>query len=65
MRRQQKRAASNIPEAAREEAVARGRFAGYAAEFGFSPAARSRIAAGVGPFTPPPWGKFEGLLAGR
>ena len=37
----------------------------YAAEFDFSPAARSRIAAGVGPFTPPPGGKFEDLLAGR
>jgi P27 family predicted phage terminase small subunit len=35
----------------------------YAAEFGFSPAARARISAGVG-FEPPPGrGKFDGLLA--
>jgi hypothetical protein len=33
----------------------------YASEFGMSPAARARIAAGAG-FEPPP-GKFDGLLA--
>ena len=37
----------------------------FAAEFGFSPAARSRIALGVGgPFARPPAGKFQGLIAG-
>jgi P27 family predicted phage terminase small subunit len=36
-----------------------------AAEFGFSPAARSRIALGVGgPFARPSAGKFQGLLGG-
>jgi P27 family predicted phage terminase small subunit len=36
-----------------------------AAEFGFSPAARSRIAVGIGgPFAQPPAGKFQGLIAG-
>jgi P27 family predicted phage terminase small subunit len=36
-----------------------------AAEFGFSPAARSRIALGVGgPFAQPPSSKFSGLIAG-
>jgi P27 family predicted phage terminase small subunit len=36
-----------------------------ACEFGFSPAARSRIALGVGgPFARPPASKFDGLLAG-
>ena len=36
----------------------------FAAEFGFSPAARSRIAAGAGPlFGRPLDGKFAGLLA--
>jgi P27 family predicted phage terminase small subunit len=33
----------------------------YASEFGFSPAARARIAAG--PFAPVGGGKFDGLLA--
>jgi P27 family predicted phage terminase small subunit len=33
-----------------------------AAEFGFSPAARSRIAAGIGGFGPRPPSKFDGLL---
>jgi P27 family predicted phage terminase small subunit len=33
-----------------------------ASEFGFSPAARSRIA--LGPFAQPPSGKFTGLIAG-
>ena len=33
----------------------------HAAEFGFSPAARARIAAGV---YPQPAGKFDGLLGG-
>jgi phage terminase small subunit len=32
----------------------------YAGEFGFSPAARARIAAGV--YEPPPGSKFDGLL---
>jgi P27 family predicted phage terminase small subunit len=36
----------------------------YAAEFGFSPAARSRISAGVSLIPSPP-SKFEGLLGGR
>jgi P27 family predicted phage terminase small subunit len=36
-----------------------------ATEFGFSPAARSRIALGIGgPFARPPASKFDGLLAG-
>jgi len=34
----------------------------YAAEFGFSPAAGARIAAGV--YEPPPGGKFDGLIGG-
>ena len=36
----------------------------YAGEFGMTPVARSRIAAGVGG-QPPSRGKFDGLLAGR
>jgi P27 family predicted phage terminase small subunit len=36
----------------------------YAPEFGFSPAARARVAAGVGFGRPPVDGKFRGLLAG-
>ena len=36
-----------------------------AGEFGFSPAARSRIALGAGGwFSPPPKGKFDGLIGG-
>jgi P27 family predicted phage terminase small subunit len=35
-----------------------------AAEFGFSPAARSRIALGVGGFSRPPASKFAGLIPG-
>jgi P27 family predicted phage terminase small subunit len=36
----------------------------FAAEFGFSPAARSRIALGIGGLTRPSPSKFDGLLAG-
>ena len=36
-----------------------------AGEFGFAPAARSRIALGAGGwFSPPPKGKFDGLIGG-
>jgi P27 family predicted phage terminase small subunit len=35
-----------------------------AAEFGFTPAARSRIAAGIGGFSQPAASKFAGLLVG-
>ena len=46
---------------ARVAADAAGDMVRYAAEFGFSPAARARLAAG--PFGQPPPGKFDGLLA--
>jgi P27 family predicted phage terminase small subunit len=36
----------------------------FASEFGFSPAARSRIALGIGGLTTPAPSKFDGLLAG-
>jgi P27 family predicted phage terminase small subunit len=35
----------------------------YASQFGFTPAARARIAAGLFAAQPPPKGKFDGLLA--
>jgi phage terminase small subunit len=35
----------------------------YASEFGFTPAARARIAAGIGDFTPPGGSKFSDLIA--